>query len=191
MVVYGKDNKPRWASKSKCNKPKRIDAKEKDAEGKEVTVKKNVPWKVVLTLQNDGNMVLIQGDVGAKREQVKLKRGAEKMTNETSIGDRTTWYLDRQTIDCGGLFLSPSTLTLSLTHTLLLHLFHFFQYEITFVDSKGVYLVTDKPIGRFKLRVQKQQISYAYNCVEDGIFGAPEVFFLTTLSLCPRLPLFV
>ena len=117
MVVYGKDNKPRWASKSKCNKPKRIDAKEKDAEGKEVTVKKNVPWKVVLTLQNDGNMVLIQGDVGAKREQVKLKRGAEKMTNETSIGDRTTWYLDRQTIDCGGLSHSPSTLSLSNTHT--------------------------------------------------------------------------
>jgi len=61
--------------------------------------------------------------------------------------------------------------------------------------------MTDKPIGRFKLRVKKEQISYAYNCVENGIFGAPEVFFFgprllcilvlrsPTLAFCPRLPL--
>jgi len=103
-------------------------------------VKRDVPWKVVLTLQNDGNMVLIQGDVGAKRQQVKLKQGDEKMTNETAIGDHTTWYLDRQIIDCGGLPLSPSTLSLS--QTMLLHLLRFFQYEITFVNSKVSFFIS-------------------------------------------------
>jgi hypothetical protein len=192
LVVYGKDNKPRWASYSKCNKPKRIDAKEKDAEGKEVTVKKNVPWKVVLTLQNDGNMVLIQGDVGAKRELVKLKQGAEKMTNETSIGDRTTWYLDRQIIDCGGRSLS--FYSLSLTHTpcsFICSCFISSNTKLRSLTQKVSFLISSQTnrLGGLNYAFKKNKSVMHTIASKMEFLAHRRFFFFTTLAVYPRLVL--
>ena len=192
LVVYGKDNKPRWASYSKCNKPKRIDAKEKDAEGKEVTVKKNVPWKVVLTLQNDGNMVLIQGDAGAKRELVKLKQGAEKMTNETSIGDRTTWYLDRQIIDCGGRSLS--FYSLSLTHTpcsFICSCFISSNTKLRSLTQKVSFLISSQTnrLGGLNYAFKKNKSVMHTIASKMEFLAHRRFFFFTTLAVYPRLVL--
>jgi len=62
MVLYDKDGKSRWDSKTQ-QEPKEVEVEEKKKgdKKKEKTTKK-VPWKVELTLQDDGNLVLYRED---------------------------------------------------------------------------------------------------------------------------------